>query len=111
MSIFQGLTWEATKNPGPCRLRAAEPKLFMDHKGVSLGKPGTNGRLDLALYSSFTVRQGKPAHFGGAKIIAGQADAEDDQVPGMQPLAPAAEYGPGIEDQRQVHPDDCREKH
>lgn len=37
-----------------------EPKLFMDHKGVSLGKPGTNGRLDLALYSSFTVRQGQP---------------------------------------------------
>jgi hypothetical protein len=27
------------------------------HKGVSLGKPGTNGRLDLALYSSFTVRR------------------------------------------------------
>ncbi|MCX6905325.1 MAG: sialidase family protein [Verrucomicrobia bacterium] len=37
-----------------------EPKFFMDHNGVSLGKPGTNGRLDLALYSSFTVRQGKP---------------------------------------------------
>jgi hypothetical protein len=37
-----------------------EPKFFMDHKGVSLGKPGTNGRLDLALYSSFTLRQGLP---------------------------------------------------
>jgi hypothetical protein len=37
-----------------------EPKLFMDHTGVSLGKPGTSGRLDLALYSSFTVRQGQP---------------------------------------------------
>ncbi|MCX6899187.1 MAG: sialidase family protein [Verrucomicrobia bacterium] len=37
-----------------------EPKFFMDHDGVSLGKPGTNGRLDLALYSSFTVRKGKP---------------------------------------------------
>jgi hypothetical protein len=37
-----------------------EPRLFMDHQGVSLGKPGTNGRLDLALYSSFTVRRGKP---------------------------------------------------
>lgn len=37
-----------------------EPKLFMDHDGVSLGKPGTNGRLDLALYSSLTVRQGTP---------------------------------------------------
>ena len=34
-----------------------EPRFFMDHKGVSLGKPGTNGRLDLALYSSFTVRR------------------------------------------------------
>lgn len=37
-----------------------EPKFFMDHDGVSLGKPGTKGRLDLALYSSFTVRKGKP---------------------------------------------------
>jgi hypothetical protein len=36
-----------------------EPRLFMDHRGVSLGKPGTTGRLDLALYSSFTVRQGR----------------------------------------------------
>ena len=33
-----------------------EPVLFMDHTGVRLGKPGTGGRLDLALYSSFTVR-------------------------------------------------------
>ncbi len=32
----------------------------MDHDGVSLGKPGTTGRLDLALYASFTVRKGKP---------------------------------------------------
>ena len=37
-----------------------EPQFFMDHDGVSLGKPGTSGRLDLALYSSFTVRNGKP---------------------------------------------------
>ena len=37
-----------------------EPQLFFDHDGVSLGKPGTNGRLDLALYSSFTVRDGVP---------------------------------------------------
>jgi len=36
-----------------------EPKFFMDHNGVSLGKPGTAGRLDLALYASFTVRQGR----------------------------------------------------
>ena len=36
-----------------------EPKFFMDHNGVSLGRPGTAGRLDLALYSSFTVRKGK----------------------------------------------------
>jgi len=34
-----------------------EPAFFMDHKGVSLGRPGTNGRLDLAFYSSFTVRR------------------------------------------------------
>ena len=37
-----------------------EPQLFMDHKGVSLRAPGTKGRLDLALYSSFTVRRAKP---------------------------------------------------
>ncbi len=37
----------------------AEPRLFMDHNGVSLGKPGTAGRLDLALYASFTVRGGQ----------------------------------------------------
>ena len=36
-----------------------EPKFFMDHDGVSLGKPGTRGRLDLALYASFTVRDGQ----------------------------------------------------
>ncbi|MCX6992250.1 MAG: sialidase family protein [Kiritimatiellaeota bacterium] len=37
-----------------------EPELFMDHDGVPLGKPGTSGRLDLALYASFTVRNGIP---------------------------------------------------
>ena len=36
-----------------------EPTLFMDHTGVGLGKPGTGGRTDLALYSSFTVRNGQ----------------------------------------------------
>ncbi len=40
-------------------VRFDEPNLFMDHDGVSLGKPGTSGRLDLALYSSFTVRDGR----------------------------------------------------
>jgi hypothetical protein len=37
-----------------------EPRFFMDHGGTSLGKPGTKGRQDLALYSSFTVRRGQP---------------------------------------------------
>jgi len=37
-----------------------EPQFFMDHKGISLGKPGTTWRLDLALYSSFTVRRSQP---------------------------------------------------
>lgn len=37
-----------------------EPQLFFDHDGVSLGKPGTKGRLDLALYSSFTLVDGLP---------------------------------------------------
>jgi hypothetical protein len=37
-----------------------EPKIFMDHDGVSLGKPGTKGRLDLALYSSLTMVNGQP---------------------------------------------------
>ncbi len=36
-----------------------EPRFFMDHDGVSLGKPGTRGRTDLALYASWTVRHGK----------------------------------------------------
>jgi len=35
-----------------------EPEFFFDHKGISLGKPGTAGRLDLALYASLTVRNG-----------------------------------------------------
>lgn len=37
-----------------------EPKLFMDHDGVTLGMVGSPGRTDLALYASFTVRKGKP---------------------------------------------------
>ena len=37
-----------------------EPRFFMDHDGVALGLPGTRGRLDLALYASFTVRHGRP---------------------------------------------------
>lgn len=36
-----------------------EPELFMDHDGLPLGPPGKKGRLDLALYSSITRRQGK----------------------------------------------------
>jgi len=36
-----------------------EPRLFMRHDDVALGKPGTPGRIDLALYASFTVRQGR----------------------------------------------------
>ena len=31
----------------------------MDHDGVPLGVPGKQGRLDLALYSSVTVSDGK----------------------------------------------------
>jgi hypothetical protein len=37
-----------------------EPQLFMNHEGVSLGAPGTRGRLDMALYASFTRCDGKP---------------------------------------------------
>ncbi len=36
-----------------------EPRFFMDHQGTGLGKPGTAGRQDLALYASFTVRDGR----------------------------------------------------
>lgn len=36
-----------------------EPQPFMDHDGTGLGKPGTAGRTDLALYASSTVRKGK----------------------------------------------------
>lgn len=35
-----------------------EPRLFMDHGGTPLGEPGGRGRVDLAMYSSFTVRHG-----------------------------------------------------
>ena len=36
-----------------------DQQFFMDHNNVSLGKPGTSGRFDLSLYSSFTVRNGQ----------------------------------------------------
>lgn len=36
-----------------------EPRLFMKHDDVALGKPGTPGRIDMALYGSFTVRDRK----------------------------------------------------
>ncbi|MGB7156751.1 MAG: sialidase family protein, partial [Tepidisphaeraceae bacterium] len=36
-----------------------EPKPFMDHDGTPLGAPGTKGRVDLALYASWTVRDGR----------------------------------------------------
>jgi hypothetical protein len=36
-----------------------EPRLFMDHDGIPLGAPGARGRLDLAMYASFTVRHGE----------------------------------------------------
>jgi len=36
-----------------------QPKFFMDHDGAPLGPPGKRGRLDLALYSSFTVRHSR----------------------------------------------------
>jgi hypothetical protein len=36
-----------------------QPEFFMDHGGVSLGAPNKPGRLDLALYSSQTVRRGR----------------------------------------------------
>jgi len=36
-----------------------EPKFFMDHSGTPLGPPGKRGRLDLALYASSTLRNGK----------------------------------------------------
>jgi len=36
-----------------------EPRLFMEPVEVALGKPGTPGRLDMALYASMTVRDGR----------------------------------------------------
>ena len=36
-----------------------QPVFFMDHDGVPLGVPGKQGRIDLALYSSVTVRHGE----------------------------------------------------
>lgn len=36
-----------------------EPEFFFDHDGLVVGAPGKNGRVDLALYSSTTVVNGK----------------------------------------------------
>ncbi|MGZ3318145.1 MAG: hypothetical protein ACXU95_12680, partial [Isosphaeraceae bacterium] len=36
------------------------PRLLMDHDGTALGAPGSKGRTDLAMYASFTVRDGSP---------------------------------------------------
>ena len=36
------------------------PKPFMGHDDTPLGAPGSKGRIDLALYSSWTVRNGRP---------------------------------------------------
>jgi hypothetical protein len=36
-----------------------DPKLFMEHDGVALGAPGKKGRIDMALYSSTTRRDGQ----------------------------------------------------
>lgn len=41
-------------------VRFDKPAFFMDHTGVSLGAPRQRGRVDLALYSSFTVRKHRP---------------------------------------------------
>lgn len=38
----------------------SEPRLFMDHDGTTLGLPGTPGRRDMALYSSWTMVDGVP---------------------------------------------------
>lgn len=37
-----------------------EPQLFMQHDDLPLGAPGGRGRLDLALYSSLTMVEGRP---------------------------------------------------
>lgn len=36
-----------------------EPQFFFDHDGIVVGAPGKRGRIDLALYSSITVVDGK----------------------------------------------------
>ncbi len=60
-----------------------ELQFFMDHDNVSLGKVGTSGRFDLALYASFTVRNGKAVlwypdrkFFLLGRIIANPAEME-----------------------------------
>jgi hypothetical protein len=37
----------------------AKPKLLMDHDGTPLGAAGSKGRVDLAMYDSFTTRGGR----------------------------------------------------
>lgn len=79
-----------------------EPKFFMDHDGVSLGKPGTRGRTDLALYSSWTVRSGKPVlwypdrkFFLLGRIIGGEWFAPDPA--GRPATTSATTAGPGAD--------------
>lgn len=37
-----------------------EPQLFMQHDDIPLGVPDKQGRIDMSLYSSLTMREGKP---------------------------------------------------
>jgi hypothetical protein len=64
-----------------------EPRFFMDHDNVSLGKPGTCGRMDLSLYASFTVRQGKPVLWYPDRkfFLLGRIIGEEWFAPAAQP--------------------------
>lgn len=68
-----------------------EPRPFMDHKGVKVGAPGTKGRLDLAMYDSFTVRKGKAVlwyperkFFLLGRVIGDEWFGSEQQQPGKE---------------------------
>ena len=64
-----------------------EAQFFMDHDGVSLGKPHTHGRLDLALYSSFTVLNGRPVlWYPERKFFLLGRQLPEDLLAGLNPV-------------------------
>src|SRR5512133_1558137 len=56
-------------------------------------------------FRRLAVERGDHVHLVGAEKITGKTDPEYQQVFRVQTLPAAAEHGPGVENQRQIHPD------